>query len=72
MKELAKLRGSSFSGQRKQHVQRTWGGTNIAAGAERTKKQAGEAGRNLIKQGLMGHITLGLIGGEIEGFKTGQ
>ena len=49
-------------------MQRTWGGTNIAAGAERTKIQASEAGRNLIKQGL----TLDLIGGEIEGFKTGQ
>lgn len=42
-------------------MQKTWGGNNTAAGAERTKIQAGEAGRNLIKQDLMGHITLGLI-----------
>lgn len=75
VKELARLRGrGGFSSQRKQLVQKTWGGTDTAAGAERTKIQAGEAGRNLIKQDLMGHYYFGpyKIKGVIQGFKTGQ
>lgn len=39
---------------------------------QRIKIQAAEADRNLIRQGLVSHIILGLIKGEIEGFKTGQ